>query len=65
MDQAEKLFELFDCCIELAEHGPRETQATFINLAERILACTDAAIRASYDASDPPRQNAPTTYGVQ
>ena len=61
----DRLFEIFDTCIELAESAPPERRALLISVAEQILRQANDLIEASYPTHDAPLQNAPTTFALQ
>jgi hypothetical protein len=58
----DRLFDLFDTCIELAECAPPNRRAVLVEIAEQLLKQANDLIEGSYAVRD--LQNAPTTSAV-
>jgi hypothetical protein len=60
----DRLFEIFDTCIELAESAPPDRRALLIGVAEQILRQANEFIEAAYPKHGA-LQNAPTSTVLQ
>ncbi len=57
--EPEKLFEIYEHCIELVDRVPPEQRTMLMEIAERLLDCAEAAI------GEERAQNAPTSFALQ